>query len=113
MYNLSPRQLTGRTAVSFPLHTGVYATWSGGKKSFFRTPKAKDKVTKEGMVLFDDKPFFPCKALFLTATNAIVLKDVGAGRYNRVGSADFYNAKVVDVDKVAFPNGAVQQVVIV
>ncbi|KAK4984009.1 hypothetical protein LTR50_006880 [Elasticomyces elasticus] len=113
LYDLSPRPLTGRTAVSYPLHAGVCATWSGGEKSFFGMSKAEDKVTKEGMVLFDDKPFFPCKALFLTATNAIVLKDVGAGRYNRVGSADFYEAKVVDVDKVVLPNGAVQQVVIV
>ena len=65
------------------------------------------------MVLFDDKPLFPCKALFLTATNAIVLKEMGAGRYKRAGIARFHNAKVVEADKAALPNSAVKEVVIV
>ena len=64
-------------------------------------------------MLFDDKPSFPCKALFLTATNAVVLKDVGARSYKRVGIARFNNAKVAEADKAALPNGAVEEIVIV
>jgi hypothetical protein len=72
-----------------------------------------NKVTKEGQVLFDDKPLFPCKALFLSAEQAIVLQDHHAGKYKRIGIATFHNAKVVEADKIPSPDGAVQQVVLV
>ncbi|KAH7074279.1 heterokaryon incompatibility protein-domain-containing protein [Paraphoma chrysanthemicola] len=113
LYDLTPQELTGRTAISFPLHAGVLATWSWKRRSFFGMSKSVSKVTKDGMALFDDTPSFPCKALFLTASNALVLKDLGNGKYNRIGSARFHNAEALDADKDLMPNGAVQQVEIV
>jgi hypothetical protein len=101
LYDHSLKQLTGRTAISFPLHTGVFATWASGGNSPSRILKATSIVTKEGIVLLEEKPFFLYNALFLTATNAIVLKELSAARYKRTGSAHFYNGRDVDADNVA------------
>ena len=91
-----------------PLQTGVYATWSTGKKKFF----SKGEVCKEGIAHFDTESTFPSVALFLDATYALILKEGPGGAYIRVGRADFSN-KTEEADVADMPTGAVREVTIV
>jgi len=94
--------------VIHPLQTGVYATWSSGKKKFL----SKKKVSREGTAHFDTEPTFPSVALFLDADYALILKEGPGGAYIRVGRASF-SGKTEEADEVGMPDGAVREVTIV
>ncbi|KAM5343900.1 hypothetical protein ACJ41O_012437 [Fusarium nematophilum] len=110
IYELARREFDGREGVIHPLQTGVYATWSSGKRTFFGFKGAK--ASKKGTAHFDNEPTFPSVALFLDSTYALILKEDKGGTYTRIGRASFTD-KAVKADKVDAPKGAVREVTIV
>lgn len=113
LYNLTPRELTGRSAIISPLHIGAYATWSNTRNRSVGVQHDGEVLTKEGQVLFDDTPLFPCKALFLTVKTALVLQPLGLKNYKRVGIGSFNGKRIGEADQPDFAEGSVQEVVIV
>ncbi|KAH6990101.1 heterokaryon incompatibility protein-domain-containing protein [Ilyonectria destructans] len=110
VYALSPRGLEGREGVIHPLQTGVYASWSSGKRGFFR--REISKVSKKGTAHFDNEPTFPSVALFLDSTYALILKESPGGAYIRIGRASF-TGKAEKADKVNMPKGSVREVMVI
>jgi hypothetical protein len=90
----------------------VYATWSKGKKKIFSRKEVSKEVSKEGIAHFDNKPTFPTVALFLDASNALILKEGPGGAYIRVGMATFFR-QPEEADEVNMPDGTVRQITIV
>jgi hypothetical protein len=72
----------------------------------------KNKVSKEGVAVFDGMARFPSVALFLDVDHALILQEKPGGVYVRVGTAEFETHNE-EVDKIDVPRGTVKEVVIV
>jgi hypothetical protein len=78
LYTLSLRAPGDREAITNPISTPVYSRGS--------------ETIRKGSANFDLEPEFPCVALFLDGTHALILKEKPGGAYTRVGFAMFYQS---------------------